>query len=192
LRSGTEAQGADEATSASREATSASTVSEPATLAEEMAGPGGWAGIADVVVVLAVAAGAWVLSGNFAAGDISLAYGVAPELVPRAIILVIAGLALLLLLGELALPRGQLRLRLHPRIGPVLFCIAVLSVYAFSFERLGAFTLMPLFCVAVSRTFVRRPLWTLLIYGVAVSVVTWIVFVLLLRAPLPGSRLPFF
>jgi hypothetical protein len=167
------------------------TASEAPSGSSEAVRPGGWAGIADAAVILALSLAAWVLTGEFAGADLMVAYGIAPAVVPRAIILVIAGLAGLLLIKELAQPRGRPRLRLHPRIGPVLFACAVLAVYAASFEALGAFTLMPLFCVAVSRAFVRRPFWTLLVYGVAVSVATWVLFVLLLGAPLPGSRLPF-
>jgi hypothetical protein len=120
-----------------------------------------------------------------------LAYGIAPEVVPRAVILVIAGLALLLLVQEIGHRHGRPRISLHPRVPAVLFAFAALTAYSLSFEPLGAFTLMPLFCVAVSWAFVKRPLWKLLLYGVAVTVVSWAFFVLVLRAPLPGSSLPF-
>jgi hypothetical protein len=151
-----------------------------------------WAGIGDVAVILGLCLAAWLLTYDFAEPGLMLAYGIRPEVVPRAVILVIAGLALLLLAQELSHRHGRLQISLHPRIPAVLFAFAALTVYALSFEPLGAFTLMPLFCVAVSRAFVERPLWKLLLYGIAVTVVSWIFFVLLLRAPLPGSRLPLF
>ena len=151
----------------------------------------GWAGIGDVVAVLGLCLIAWVLTYDFAQPDLMVAYGIAPEVVPRAVILVIAGLALLLLVQEVGQLQGRPSVRLHPRIPAVLFALATLTVYSLSFEALGAFTLMPLFCVAMSRAFVARPLWKLLVFGVAVTVGSWILFVLLLRAPLPGSRLPF-
>ena len=140
----------------------------------------GWAGMI-----------AWVLTSSFAQPDLMVAYGIAPEVVPRAVIVVIAALALLLLLQELGLRHGRPHISLHPRIPAVLFVLAALTVYCLSFEPLGAFTLMPLFCVAVSRAFVKRPYWKLLLYGIAVSVASWILFVPLLRAPLPGSSLSF-
>lgn len=152
----------------------------------------GWAGVGDVVVILGLCLIAWVLTNDFAQSGLMLSYGIKPEVVPRAVILVIAGLALLLLVPELGHRHARLQISLHPRIPAVLFAFAALTVYSLSFEPLGAFTLMPLFCVAVSRTFVKRPFWTLLLYGFGVTVVSWVLFVLLLRAPLPGSRLPFF
>ena len=152
----------------------------------------GWAGIGDVAVVLGLCLIAWVLTSNFAQPDLMLAYGIAPEVVPRAVIVVIAGLALLLLVQELSLRHGRPHISLHPRIPAVLFVLAALTVYSLSFEPLGAFTLMPLFCVAISRAFVKRPFWNLLLYGIGVTVASWVFFVLVMRAPLPGSRLPFF
>jgi Tripartite tricarboxylate transporter TctB family len=152
---------------------------------------GGWAGVGDVVAILGLCLIAWVLTNDFAQADLMISYGIRPEVVPRAIILVIAAMALLLLSSELGRRHGRLRVSLHPRIPAVLAVLAALTVYALSFEPLGAFTLMPLFCVAVSRAFVRRPLWKLLVYGVAVTIGSWVLFVLLLRAPLPGSSLPF-
>jgi Tripartite tricarboxylate transporter TctB family len=151
----------------------------------------GWAGVGDVVAILGLCLIAWVLTNDFAQADLMISYGIRPEVVPRAIILVIAAMALLLLSSELGRRHGRLRVSLHPRIPAVLAVLAALTVYALSFEPLGAFTLMPLFCVAVSRAFVRRPLWKLLVYGVAVTIGSWVLFVLLLRAPLPGSSLPF-
>ena len=152
---------------------------------------GGWAGLAEVAVLLGLALVAWVLSGGFAEGELLVTYGVDPAVVPRAVILVIVALAILLAIGE-PWPRGTPpRLHIHPRLREALFALVALSIYVLSFEALGAFTLMPLFCAAVSRTFMNRPLWALLAYGVAVSAFTWILFVLLLRVPLPGSRLPF-
>jgi len=151
----------------------------------------GWAGIGDVVVLLGLCLIAWILTYEFAQPDLMVAYGIEPAVVPRAVILVIAGLALLLLAQELSHRHGPLRISLHPRIPAVLFVLAALTVYSLSFEPLGAFTLMPLFCVAVSRAFVKRPYWKLLLYGIAVTVVSWILFVPLLRAPLPGSSLSF-
>ncbi len=150
-----------------------------------------WAGVGDVVAILAICLVAWMLTNHFADPGLMLAYGIAPAVVPRAVILVIAGLALLLLAQEVGHRHGRLQLRLHPRIPAVLFAFAVLTVYSLSFEPLGAFTLMPLFCVAVSRAFVERPFWKLLLYGVAVTIVSWVFFVLIMRAPLPGSSLPF-
>jgi hypothetical protein len=152
----------------------------------------GWAGIGDVLVVLGLCLIAWVLTYDFAQPGLMLSYGIEPAAVPRAVILVIAGLALLLLVQEVGHRHGQLHISLHPRIPAVLFALAALTVYSLSFEPLGAFTLMPLFCVAISRAFVKRPFWNLLLYGVAVTVVSWVFFVLVMRAPLPGSRLPFF
>src|SRR3546814_20696788 len=96
-----------------------------------------------------------------------------------------------LLLGEKSIPRSRPRLRIHPRIGPAAFALTTLVLYVATFETLGAFTLMPLFCAAVSRAFVKRPLLSLLLSGVAVTAFTWVLFVLLLGVPLPGSRLPF-
>lgn len=151
----------------------------------------GWAGIGDVAVLLGFCLIAWVLTSSFAQPDLMVAYGIAPEVVPRAVIVVIAALALLLLLQELGLRHGRPHISLHPRIPAVLFVLAALTVYSLSFEPLGAFTLMPLFCVAVSRAFVKRPFWKLLLYGIGVTVVSWILFVPLLRAPLPGSSLSF-
>ena len=151
----------------------------------------GWAGVGDVVVILGLCLIAWLLTNDFAQADLMISYGIRPEVVPRAIILVIAAMALLLLGNELGRRHGRLRVSLHPRIPVVLAVLAALMVYTLSFEPLGAFTLMPLFCIVVSRAFVRRPLWTLVVYGVAVTVATWVLFVLLLRAPLPGSSLPF-
>ena len=130
----------------------------------------GWAGIGDVLVVLGLCLIAWLLSYDFAQPGLMLAYGIAPAAVPRAVILVIAGLALLLLVQEVAHRHGQLHISLHPRIPAVLFALAALTVYCLSFEPLGAFTLMPLFCVAISRAFVKRPFWNLLLYGIAVTV----------------------
>jgi Tripartite tricarboxylate transporter TctB family len=152
----------------------------------------GWAGIGDVAVILGLCAIAWVLTNDFAQGGLMLAYGIAPTVVPRAVILVIAGLGLLLLAQELGQRHGRPRIRLHPRLPAVLFAFAALTAYSLSFEPLGAFTLMPLFCVAVSRAFVERPLWKLLLYGIAVTAGSWVFFVLLLRAPLPGSGLALF
>jgi hypothetical protein len=151
-----------------------------------------WAGFGDVAVILGLCLIAWLLTNDFAEPGLMLAYGIRPEVVPRAVILVIAGLGVLLLVQELAQPHAPFHLRLHPRIPAVLAALAALTAYAMSFEPLGAFTLMPLFCVAVSRCFVSRPLWKLLLYGIGVTVGSWVLFVLLLRAPLPGSRLPFF
>jgi hypothetical protein len=151
----------------------------------------GWAGIGDVVAVLGLCLIAWVLTYDFAEPDLLVSYGIEPGVVPRAVILVIAGLALLLLVQEFGQRHGRLQISLHPRIPAVLFAFATLVAYALSFEPLGAFTLMPLFCVAMSRALVARPLWKLLAFGVAVTVGSWLLFVLLLRAPLPGSRLPF-
>jgi hypothetical protein len=160
--------------------------------APEAIRPSSWAGIAEVGIIFGLAAWAWMLTGRFVQGDLMVTYGINPAVVPRAIILTIVGLATLLLVAELAQPRIRSRLRFHPRTGAVLFALAILSVYAFSFEALGAFTLMPVFCVALSLAFMRRPLWILFAYGIGVSILTWVVFVLLLRAPLPGLRLPFF
>jgi Tripartite tricarboxylate transporter TctB family len=151
----------------------------------------GWAGICDVAVILGLCLIAWLLTNDFAQPGLMLAYGIEPAVVPRAVILVIAGLALLLLVQELGHRHGRLRIRLHPRVPAMLFAFAALTAYSLSFEPLGAFTLMPLFCVAVSRAFVERPLWKLLLYGIGVTVATWVFFVLLLRTPLPGSSLPF-
>jgi hypothetical protein len=152
----------------------------------------GWAGFGDVAVILGFCLIAWLLTYDFAQPDLMVAYGIEPAAVPRAVILVIAGLALLLLVQEVGHRHGQLQIRLHPRIPAVLFALAVLTVYSLSFEPLGAFTLMPLFCVAISRAFVKRPFWNLLLYGIGVTAVSWVFFVLVMRAPLPGSRLPFF
>ena len=149
----------------------------------------GWAGIGDVAVILGLCLIAWLLTNDFTEPGLMLAYGIAPEVVPRAVILVIAGLALLLLVQEVSHRHGRLQISLHPRLPAVLFAFAALTAYSLSFEPLGAFTLMPLFCVAVSRAFVERPLWKLLLYGIAVTVGSWVFFVLLLRAPLPGSGL---
>jgi hypothetical protein len=55
---------------------------------------GGWAGIGDVVVLLGLCLIAWVLTYEFAQPDLMLAYSIEPAVVPRAVILVIAGLAL--------------------------------------------------------------------------------------------------
>ena len=170
---------------------------DAATSAGEIAGAAdaapahGWAGFGDVVVVLAFCAIAWALTYDFAEPGLLLSYGIKPEVVPRAVILVIAALALLLLVQELGHRRGDWQFSLHPRIPAVLFALAALTVYCLSFEPWGAFTLMPVFCVALSRAFVQRPLWKLLAFGVAVTVMSWVLFVLILRAPLPGSRLPF-
>jgi hypothetical protein len=152
---------------------------------------GSWATITEVAVILAVCLAAWIATGRFAQDDLMLVYGVDPALIPRAIIILIAALALLLLVQEGALPRRLPCPRLHPRILPVALAFAALALYAFSFEKLGAFTLMPVFCAAVARIFMRHSLWKLLAYGVLVSIASWILFVLLLGAPLPGSRLPF-
>ena len=164
---------------------------EPAETAAETKRGGSWATIAEVAVILAVCLAAWLATGQFAEDDLMLVYGVDPALVPRAIIILISALALLLLVQEGALPRRLPRPRLHPRTLPVVLALAALALYAFTFERLGAFTLMPVFCAAVARIFMRHPFWKLLVYGVLVSIVSWILFVLLLGAPLPGSRLPF-
>jgi Tripartite tricarboxylate transporter TctB family len=150
-----------------------------------------WAGVGDVVVILGCCLIAWILTNDFAQADLMISYGIRPEVVPRAIILIIAGMALLLLGSEFGQRHGRLRVSLHPRIPAVLAVLAALVVYTLSFEPWGAFALMPVFCVVVSRAFVRRPLWRLCVYGVAVTVATWVLFVLLLRAPLPGSSLPF-
>lgn len=152
----------------------------------------GWAGIGDVVVVLGLCLIAWILTYDFAQPDLMVAYGIEPAVVPRAVIVVIAALALLLLVQEIGQRHGRFHISLHPRIPAVLFALAALTVYCLSFEPLGAFTLMPLFCVAVSRAFVKRPFWNLLLYGIGVTVASWVFFVLVMRAPLPGSRLPFF
>src|SRR3546814_19783921 len=96
-----------------------------------------------------------------------------------------------LLLGEKSIPRSRPRLHIHPRIGPAAFALATLVLYVATFETLGAFTLMPVFCAAVSRAFVKRPPLSPPLYGVAVTAFTWVLFVLLLGVPLPGS-LPHF
>lgn len=171
-------------------ATSASEIAGAADAAPAAAGHG-WAGIGDVVVVLVLCAIAWALTYDFAEPGLLLTYGIKPEVVPRAVILVIAALSLLQLVQELGHRRGDWQFSLHPRIPAVLFALAALTAYSLSFERWGAFTLMPVFCVALSRAFVHRPLWKLLAFGVAVTVMSWVLFVLVLRAPLPGSRLPF-
>lgn len=150
-----------------------------------------WATITEVAIILAVSLAAWLATGQFAQDDLMLAYGVDPALIPRAIIILISVLAILLLLQDVTLPRRLPRPRLHPRTLPVALAFAALALYAFSFERLGAFTLMPVFCAAVARIFMRHALWKLLAYGVLVSIASWVLFVLLLGAPLPGSRLPF-
>lgn len=151
-----------------------------------------WAGVGDVVAILGLCLIAWLLTNDFTQSGLMLTYGIKPEVVPRAVILVIAGLALLLLVPELGHRHARFRISLHPRLPAMLFALAALTAYSLSFEPLGAFTLMPLFCVAVSRAFVERPFWTLLLYGIAVTVASWVLFVLLLQAPLPGSSLPFF
>ena len=172
------------------DASSAATIAGAADAAPAPADHG-WAGIGDVIVVLGLCAIAWYLTYDFDLPDFMVAYGIAPTVVPRAVILVIATLSLLQLVQELGLTRGRPEIGLHPRIPHVLFALAALTAYSLSFERWGAFTLMPVFCVAVSRTFVPRPLLILLAYGVLVTIMSWVLFVLILRAPLPGSRLPF-
>jgi Tripartite tricarboxylate transporter TctB family len=169
----------------------AMTAPKPEDEARDAKRSGSWPVITDVAVILAVSLAAWMATGQFAQDDLMLAYGVDPALIPRAIIILISGLALLLLVLDGALPRTAPRLHLHPRVGPVALAFGALVLYALSFERLGAFTLMPLFCAAVSRIFVRQAFWKLLAYGVLVSIGSWVLFVLLLGAPLPGSRLPF-
>lgn len=164
---------------------------DPAGKAEGENRSGSWGTIAEVAVILAVCGAAWMATARFAQDDLMLVYGIDPALVPRAIIILISLLALLLLVQEGALPRRVPRPRLHPRALPVALAFAALALYAFSFERLGAFTLMPIFCAAVARIFMQHPFWKLLVYGVLVSIASWILFVLLLGAPLPGSRLPF-
>lgn len=152
---------------------------------------GGWSGIGEALAILGFTLVAWLLTRGFAAADLMIVYGIDSAVVPRAVILTIALLAVLLLLGEKTIPRSRPRLRIHPRIGPAAFALASLVLYVATFETLGAFTLMPIFCAAISRAFVDRPLLSLLLYGVAVTVFTWVLFVLLLGVPLPGSRLPF-
>jgi hypothetical protein len=169
----------------------AMTAPHPGDKVAEAKRSGSWATITEVAVILAVCVAAWMATGQFAQDDLMLAYGVDPALIPRAIIILISVLALLLLVQEGTLPRRLPRPRLHPRTLPVALAFAALALYAFSFERLGAFTLMPVFCAAVARIFIRHALWKLLAYGVLVSIASWILFVLLLGAPLPGSRLPF-
>ena len=89
----------------------------------------GWAGIGDVAVLLGLCLIGWVLTSSFAQPDLMVAYGIAPEVVPRAVIVVIAALALLLLLQELGLRHGRPHISLHPRIPAVLFVLAALTVY---------------------------------------------------------------
>ncbi len=161
--------------------------------AEHTAAPraaaGGTSDVVDAAVILAFCAFAWWPTTGFDETPTFLAYAISPAAFPRLLLVILALLAIAM--GWGALRRGE-------RVGrptlpgrTVVITVGLMIVYAMLFERLGAFLPMVPLCALMAWAWGERRLALVVTYALGFTLANWLIFVEVLRTPLPEGPLGF-